>query len=330
VDNVSKISIKDKIFAHVETWRPYTVIWCGLLSFTGASLINNALPPIKIAILSLIIPIMGWIAGLYLADYLDKNIDSIEKSHRPIPSGRIKPNEALAFGGIFALIGTILTFLLTFNNLILIFLSALLVFSYARFSKSKGFIGNLNRGTLAMVSFYFGVFSIGYPIESIPLYIFLLSFVFLIHDMNTNIIGAIRDVKGDKKGGYQTIPVKYGISNSLKISTILLFTWLILTLIIVYKYGFLNSYFYLIMTIDVFILALIIYHSIKLLKNFTREKALNLHKLFIMERITLASAFLFGTLLLYQSIIIYLSTLILSGIFQHLLRNQYEFNKWTL
>ena len=330
MDKLIKLSIKEKIFAHIETWRPYTVIWCGLLSFTGACLIYNELPPFQIAILSLIIPITGWIAGLYLSDYLDKNIDSIEKSHRPIPSGRIKPIEALIFGGIFALIGTVLTIFLSINNLFLILLSAILVFTYARFTKSKGFFGNINRGALAVVTFYFGVFSSGQLIESIPNYIILLSVVFLFHDMNTNIIGAIRDVEGDKKGGYLTIPVKYGISASLKISTILSFSWLFLVLLIVYYYNFLNNYFYLIIVIDIIIIASIIFHSVKLLNNFSREKALNLHKLFILERITLASAFLFGLVILYQSIIIYLSALLLSGIFQYLLRNQYEFNKWTL
>ena len=52
---------------------------------------------------------MGWTAGLYLSDFLDRNIDLIQKPHRPIPSGRIKPSEALVIGGIFAITGLILS-----------------------------------------------------------------------------------------------------------------------------------------------------------------------------------------------------------------------------
>ena len=80
------IKIKDKLLAHIETWRLYTVIWCGLVSLAGSCIAYQDLPPLKNAILVLFIPMMGWIAGLYLADFLDRKLDTIEKPHRPIPS----------------------------------------------------------------------------------------------------------------------------------------------------------------------------------------------------------------------------------------------------
>ncbi|MCK5259025.1 MAG: hypothetical protein KAJ69_05835, partial [Thermoplasmatales archaeon] len=76
-------TIKDKLFAHLETWRPYTVMWCGLVSLAGSCIAFNKFPPLGIAILAFFIPMMGWTAGLYLSDYLDKKLDSIQKPHRP-------------------------------------------------------------------------------------------------------------------------------------------------------------------------------------------------------------------------------------------------------
>jgi len=44
----SKINkkFKDKVFAHIEASRPYTVIWCGLVSLTGACIAFKEFPPL--------------------------------------------------------------------------------------------------------------------------------------------------------------------------------------------------------------------------------------------------------------------------------------------
>jgi geranylgeranylglycerol-phosphate geranylgeranyltransferase len=252
-----KVTIKDKLFAHLETWRLYTVIWCGLVGLAGSYITYHAFgnfPTLKIALLALFIPMIGWTAGLYLSDFIDRKLDAIQKPHRPIPSGRIKPKEALVIGGIFAVIGFFLSFLLSLNNIILVFVVALLVFLYAKISKSRGIIGNINRGIVTVAAYFFGVFSINQPIQSIPIYIWLLAIVFLFHDTNSNLIGAIRDIEGDKKGGYITIPVKYGVKKSILLSLVLTFVWLFLALFLPYYFKFVKIEFYLIMIIDIIIL----------------------------------------------------------------------------
>ena len=151
----SKLNLKDKLFAHLETWRPYTVIWCGLVSLAGACISFGDFPSLTIAALAFFIPMMGWTAALYLSDYLDRNLDAIQKPHRPIPSGRIKPKEAIVVGGIFAITGFFLSFLLSINNVILVFVVALLVLSYAKISKSRDILGNINRGFVTFTACLF-------------------------------------------------------------------------------------------------------------------------------------------------------------------------------
>src|SRR4030042_4327094 len=128
------IRIIDKLFAHLETWRLYTVIWCGLVSLAGSCIAYESFPGLKTALMAFFIPMMGWSAGLYLSDFLDRKLDAIQKPHRPIPSGRIKPKEALVIGALFAVTGFILSFLLSTNDVILVFVVAGLVFTYARLS----------------------------------------------------------------------------------------------------------------------------------------------------------------------------------------------------
>lgn len=324
------ISLSEKLFAHIETCRPYTVLWCGLISLSGACFAWGMIPPLKIALLSVFAPVCGWIAGLYLADYLDRDLDAIEKSHRPIPSGRISPNEALIFGAIFALSGTVMTLFIHVQNIIFIFIAGLLVYCYARYTKSRGVIGNINRGLLAVVAYYFGVFSYVHSPYHLPSYIILFSLIFFIHDINTNIIGTLRDIQGDKKAGYKTIPVRYGVKKSMVFSIVLLSLWLTLTFLLPIYYQLFSLSFLIVMIIDIIIITLILFSSYQLIEKYSRMLALKIHKYFIIERITLASAILILIINPLIAVFIYFISLFLTALFQWLLRNQYEFNKWVL
>ena len=322
--------LKGKGIAHIETWRPYTVIWCGLLSLTGACLVYGQLPPIDHVALVLSIPIMGWIAGLYLSDYLDIRLDMIQKAHRPIPSGRIHPYEALMFGAMFAGLGLVLTIQLGFQNILLAFVAALLVFSYARITKPRGIFGNINRGGLAVVSFLFGVLSINGSLISIQLPVWLLCLVFLLHDMNTNLVGTLRDMKSDAEGGYRTIPVVYGLNAAISIAITLSGIWFLLAASIMTFYYSASVLIYLFLLIDALLLLMIIRCLRELMRTYSRKKALTIHKCFVLERITLASAFITLIVGIKIGLMIYVSSLVFTILFQILLRNQYEFNKWEL
>lgn len=323
---------KGKLFAHIETWRPYTVIWCGLLSLTGASLSIGGLPTSIHMILVLTIPILGWVAGLYLSDYLDVRLDMIQKSHRPIPSGRMHPNEAMVIGSLFASIGIVLTIVfLGIENLLLALCAVILVYFYAKMTKSRGILGNVNRGLLATVSFLFGVFSVGVSFIDIPPSIWFLSIVFLLHDMNTNLVGTLRDKDSDRIGGYQTIPVKYGITFASVVSIGLSITWYTFTLFLfIFFFHPAPDILYYLLILETFILIAIGLCLIRLAHDYSRMKALMIHKWFVLERITLASLFLLLVLPFQIALGIYFVSLCLTALFQYILRNQYEFSKWEL
>jgi len=162
----------------------------------------------------------------------------IQKPHRPIPSGRIKPAEAIITGAVFAFSDFFLSFLLGFPNVLMVFPVAVLVASYAKFTKSRGIIGNLNRGWIIVVAYFFGVVSIQKDLSLLTPSILLLPLAFLLHDTNSNLIGAIRDMRGDKQGGYITVPVKYGIKKSMRISLFLSITYISIIIILICFYRF--------------------------------------------------------------------------------------------
>ncbi len=320
------LTMLQKLFAHLETMRPYTLLWCGLVSLVGACLRYGDIPPIRISLLVFFIPILGWIAGLYLADYYDRTLDAIQKPHRPIPSGRISAREALIVGGSYAIIGLGLSLLLPPINIVLVFIAGILVLSYAKLTKAKGLLGNFNRGAMTVVTFLFGVFSIT-TTSQIPVSLWLLSLVFFFHDTNSNIIGAIRDVHGDKTGGYATTPVKYGIRLTLLISVTLSSIYLLLTtgIISFSPLVLFPTYFLLLFSIGILILCLMYLILFTSVNTLTRKQSLYAHELFVAERIIFSSAFIVGIasshLLSFSVCIVSLATTLLS---QHLLRERYE------
>jgi 4-hydroxybenzoate polyprenyltransferase/geranylgeranylglycerol-phosphate geranylgeranyltransferase len=314
--------MKEKFFAHLETWRPYTVCWCGLVSLAGACIALGKFPPFKIAILATFIPIIGWIAGLYGMDYFDRELDKIQKSHRPIPSGRIKPKEAIGCSLFLAIGGLIGSIFLGMKNVVIAFIIAATVIAYTKVSKSKGFIGNLNRGFVIWLTFLYGCFAVDVPI---PTHAWLLSAIFPIHDTNSNLIGAIRDIEGDMAGGYKTIPVKYGAKKSTYISLFLSIAWMSLALAIPIYFDFLNFPYYALLICAFSIIIIMYIHLFSSLKNLTREKALTAHEFFVIERIMLACAFIAGIASLKTSIPIFIIAITITLLSQYFLRERYEF-----
>ena len=315
-----------KLFAHLETMRPYTLLWCGLVSLVGACLRYGDIPPIQTTVLVFFIPILGWIAGLYLADYYDKGLDAIQKPQRPIPSGRIPPNEALAVGAAYAILGLALSFFLPLLNIVIVFIAGALVLCYAKYTKAKGLLGNFNRGAMTVMTFLFGVFSIP-GTSSTPVSIWMLSLVFFFHDTNSNIIGAIRDVHGDKTGGYATTPVKYGIRWTLLISVILSIVYLLLTAEIVSFYPMIiyPLYFLMLFVIGVLILCMMYLILFTSMNTLTRKQSLHAHELFVAERIIFSSAFIVGIASSHiLSFSICIISLLITLLSQHILRERYE------
>jgi geranylgeranylglycerol-phosphate geranylgeranyltransferase len=315
-----------KLFAHLETMRPYTLLWCGLVSLTGACLAYGDIPPLKISLLVFFIPILGWIAGLYLADYYDKDLDAIQKPHRPIPSARLSSREVLIVGASYAILGLLFTLWLSLLNIILVFIAGLLVLCYAKYTKAKGLLGNFNRGAMTVITYLFGVVSVS-TTSAVPASLWILSLVFFFHDTNSNIIGAIRDVHGDKIGGYATTPVKYGIRLTLTISVILSMIYLLLTtgIISFFPLVLYPTNFFLLFTVAILILCVMYLILFTSMKSLTQKQSLHAHELFVAERIIFASAFIVGiassALLSFSFCIVSLVMTLLS---QYLLRERYE------
>lgn len=193
------------LLAHVQTWRPYTLWYVGLLGLAGAGLSTGPWSGWQLAA-AWATPTVGWVGAHYLGDYFDRELDALSKPHRPIPSGRLRPATALACG-VAAILGMLAATALTGGWTGLIGLLAVAgMLGYACRLKADGLGGNLARGLLGGLAVLYGAVLVAPP--GWPTLAFVLAF--WLHDASTNLVGTLRDIEGDRAGGFRTFAVRRG------------------------------------------------------------------------------------------------------------------------
>jgi 4-hydroxybenzoate polyprenyltransferase/geranylgeranylglycerol-phosphate geranylgeranyltransferase len=196
--------------AHLETWRPYTLWYVGLVGLGGAALVAGPHHPWRL-LGAWAAPTLGWLGGHYLGDYFDRELDAGSKPHRPIPSGRLAARTALICGlGCFAALA-VLAVAGGLPTSLAALLGALGIIGYSRWLKARGVAGNLIRGALGAVALLYGAAAAGgRPAAGTVAGLAVLAVAFWLHDTTSNLVGTLRDIDGDRAGGYATLPVRRG------------------------------------------------------------------------------------------------------------------------
>jgi 4-hydroxybenzoate polyprenyltransferase/geranylgeranylglycerol-phosphate geranylgeranyltransferase len=279
---------RTKALAHLEMTRPYTVFHAGLASIAGVELASGGHVAVWRTALAGLVTICGWEAGLYAGDYYDREIDARSKPYRPVPSGRVSPREAfLTMCGLIA-VGYLAALALGIANLILAVATTVLGIAYSKTFKSMAILGNFDRGVLGICAVLFGGLAGGNIWQ--PSVLLLAGLVFF-HDSATNLVGAIRDVDGDRAAGCRTVPVVYGLVPAVDIAVALALAWAAcgIALLIVVRPGVLS----LALFAAALLLALGVYGSLWVTRRHaTRPGALRAHKYLVVERLVLMSAFI--------------------------------------
>lgn len=193
------------LVAHLETCRPYTVAYPGMAGLAGAALAGGASPAAWSA--AWLAPTLIWVGGLYFGDYADRALDALGKPHRPIPSGRLAPRTALTVGFGCVTVALIVTACVDLRAIAIVLLGAAGVVGYSTVGKRRGLLGNLLRGALTgLVLIFVATLARGGPTPEVLGW----ALVFCLQDTGSNLVGTLRDVSGDRAGGYRTAPVVFG------------------------------------------------------------------------------------------------------------------------
>jgi 4-hydroxybenzoate polyprenyltransferase/geranylgeranylglycerol-phosphate geranylgeranyltransferase len=313
--------LRVKLVAHLEMMRPYTLFHAGMLGFASALFISEGSAAPWRAALSFLVPTLGWLAGLYAGDYYDRYLDAIAKPRRPIPSGRVGAREAFCFMIGYISTGYVLALVLSPLALLVAVLTTIFGIAYSKTFKRRALLGNLDRGLLACFTVLFA----GAATHSLQAgwSLFVLLGIFFFHDSSSNLIGAIRDLEGDREAGYRTVPVVYGLSRSVQTSGLLMLLGLSFSVPLFFHYR--NREAALALFMGALLLITPTYYSLFAnRKRLTRKQALGAHKVMVIERLILSAAVsvVYGSALVVLPLLAV--TLAATQIAQLALRDRYE------
>jgi geranylgeranylglycerol-phosphate geranylgeranyltransferase len=149
--------------------------------------------------------------GNAINDYCDRKIDAINRPGRTIPSGRLKAGHALTIGRSLFMIGVVLAISLGTPCIALAVLNSLVLALYAAEVKRIGLVGNLTVGYLVGSTFLFGGLAVT-NLQAVSLQaVSILAVMAALSTIGRELIKDIEDMKGDKKIGLETFPLRHGI-----------------------------------------------------------------------------------------------------------------------
>ncbi len=147
-------------------------------------------------------------------DYIDRDVDKINKPWRPIPSGVVTPIEALYIAILTTIVGIIVSFLLSPLNGIIAFMASILAYIYSIKLKKVLLIGNIIIASLTGLAIIFGgvLGSIENGIELLQLNAIIASLYAFLLNLGREFLKGIEDVEGDRKFGIKTIATVFNSS----------------------------------------------------------------------------------------------------------------------
>jgi 4-hydroxybenzoate polyprenyltransferase/geranylgeranylglycerol-phosphate geranylgeranyltransferase len=213
-----------RVLVHAEACRPDTLFYAGTVGLSGAVLTDVDAQP-WLLLLAWLVPTLAWIASIYGGDYFDRDLDRLTKPHRPIPSGRLRAETARAIMVLFIGAGGLVAVLVNPLTAGLAAVACVFGIAYASVLKGRGLWGNVARGLPAALTLLWG----SMVVQPLPeLRLVPLAVVFWLHDSGSNLLGALGDRDGDRRGGYRTYPVLRGDEATVRGMVGFLVAWLAL------------------------------------------------------------------------------------------------------
>ena len=157
-------------------------------------------------------------ASMVLNDYFDREIDAINQPNRPVPSGVVKPSQALSFSIILVALGFWFAANSGIPTLLIAIVSVVLMVSYNSRIKKTGLLGNAIVSTNVAIPFIYGGFVVSNPTWSNPTWSSLAIFSMLafLSSMGREIVKGIVDVSGDTAKGVRSVAATIGTTKAAK------------------------------------------------------------------------------------------------------------------
>ena len=193
---------------YVKLMRPVNSFMAGVAAVIGLLMTSQLSLDVDAAKVVLLFASTFLLSSSSMAmnDYFDKGVDAINQPQRPIPSGEVRPQEALALSVALMATGLALSPLISLEAL------AIAVFACATFTayngrlKKYGLIGNACVSLCVALTFVYGASATG-GVKGIVL---LFSAMAFLANMGREVVKGIADVEGDRIRGVRTLAISHG------------------------------------------------------------------------------------------------------------------------
>ncbi len=206
---------------YISLGRPLTSLMIGLAVFAsalieaGSGINDHALP----VFLGFAVAFLFGIAGNAINDYFDRENDKINHPERPLPSGRLRPSQALWFSIFFfaisLLLSVYLSFITNFGALLVAAAAMACQLGYEMKWKHEKMIGNVIIGTQTALAFIFGGIIVGKVMAT-----GVIAAAVFLSIVGREIVKDIEDVGGDR--GRTTLPMRIGVRNAGIVAAVLI------------------------------------------------------------------------------------------------------------
>jgi len=166
--------------------------------------------------------------SLILNDYFDIESDKINAPERPLPAGLVTKQDVVLLSCVVTILGSITSFLLSFQALLVVILAWTVGFLYNWRFKKTGLLGNLMVSFSVGMTFIFGGIAVGKPFE---VSVWFFGVLALLINLGEEIAADAMDMDGDQKAGSRSLPVLFGPANALKISAAIFVTVVVISFI---------------------------------------------------------------------------------------------------
>ena len=201
-----------KLSGYLRLMRPINCLMMGFAVIVGAALASpDALNTLwQNLVYGFVTGFMLTAASMAINDYYDREIDAINEPNRPIPSGLIKPKEALIFSLISTAIGFAASYL-TDTAYLLCLVTAIIAWivsvAYTTVGKRSGLVGNFLVSACVAVPFIYGSIVIADEVKRSVLLFALMAFLSI---TGREVTKGIVDVQGDRRQNVKTVALRYG------------------------------------------------------------------------------------------------------------------------
>ncbi len=254
---------------YIDILRPINCLMMGLAVIIGGLISYGSITLFYDKAFNLF---LGFLTGFFLTassmvlnDYIDREIDLVNEPSRPIPSGKIKPIQAVVYSILLGTIGLIVSIPLGIEAFVVALITYFVAVSYNIKGKKTGLLGNMMVSYTVMIPLIFGALTVGEFNQKIAIF----SLIIFLANTGREITKGIIDITGDRLKNIRTVAVKYGAKTASAYAGAFYFSAIILSFL-PYIAELTNKYYlYTVLIVDI----IIGYSTIKLIRNPTKDVA---------------------------------------------------------